>query len=315
MSYTPIIHKGFRDPTSRMMSEETSYNHLRLTKIVRVDNEKLEVDIIFLDSLGSESKVPITAAYAGYRSFLGGLPTVGDWAIIGYSKTGNLYNPFIVQFLPQGYQLGLANDVLEDERILTDNSEGNKIRHKMQKLYEGEIYASSMYGSEIYLDKNLSISNSKLNEILLRSADQSFNINALNGYLNYCGIRSIAGLIHRNALINDPEFQSQGDSLFPVYYNEEGLPCYTVPYTGTINSADPYGRETINDNLQGFIEHRTEVKELEHPILGVTESNSGVDLDSMYKLRSDGKESNRPLVVQVLGTLVGNDPEIGRAHV
>lgn len=308
MAYTPPIHKGFRDPTTRMLSEVNAYNHLRIVKIVRVDNEKLTVDVIFLDSMGSEINVPITSAYAGYRAFLGGLPSPGDFAIISYTKSGNLYNPFIVQFLPQAYQLGLANDIIDDENSLTDYGEKNLIRHKMQKLYEGEIYASSKYGSEIYLDKGISISNSRLNEILLRSADQSYNINALNGYLNYCGIRSISGLIHRNALINDPEFQSLGDSLFPVYYNDEGLPYYTVPYTSTINASSPYGSQTINDNLQGFVEHRTEVKEVEYPQMAITESNSGVDIDSLYSLRSDGKESNRPLVVQVLGTLVGNDP-------
>jgi len=312
MSYTPVYNKGYRDPASRMKSEENTYKYIRLCKIVRVDNERFEVDIIFLDSLGASPKVPITAGFAGYRSFLGVMPSAGDWALIGYSKSGNLYIPYILQFLPYSPSLGLANDIVDKDRYSKLATEGSFMRHKMHKLYEGEVYASSTYGSEIYLDKNLSISNSKLNEIYLRSSDQSFNINALNGYLNYCGIRTSSGLIHRNALINDPEFQSQGDSLFPVYYNEEGLPYYTVPYTSTINAADPYGRETIDDNRQGFVEHRTEVKELEHPMLSITEANSGVDVDSLYKLRSDGKESNRPLVVQVLGTLVGNDP-IGAA--
>jgi len=306
--YTDIIHKGQKDPTHRMLTSENEGLFTRIAKIARVDYEKFSADIVYIDGIGGVPEVSLSAAYGGYRSFMGGMPQAGDWVLVGYTKSGSFKQPVILQFLPRGYLQGLANDLVGVPKYHEEQGISKPLRFKMKKIYEGEIYGSSTYGSEFHLDKSISVSNSKLNEILLKSSDQSFNVNALNAYLAFCGVRTSTGLIHRNALINDPEFQSLGDSLFPVYYNEEGNPCYTVPFTGTINSAYPYGKETLNNNLQGFIEHRTEVKELEYPLMGVTEANSGVDVDSFYKLKSDGVNSNQPLVIQVLGTLVGNDP-------
>jgi len=309
MAYHDVVHKGYKDPSHRMLTSENEGLYIRIARITRVDYERFKVDIIYLDGIGGAPVVGLSAAYGGYRSFLGAMPQAGDWVLVGYTKSGAFKQPVILQFLPRGYAQGWKNDVIGVPKFHEEQGIYKPLRFKMKKLYEGEVYGSSTYGSEIHLDKNLSISNSKLNEVLLRSADQSFNINALNAYLTYCGVRSNSGLIHRNALIDDPDFiDIGGDSKFPVYYNEEGIPYYTVPHTGTISAEAPYGRQTINDNLQGFIEHRTEVKEVEFPNMAITESNSGVDLDSFYKLKSDGKTSSQPLVIQVLGTLVGNDP-------
>ena len=311
--YYDVIHKGHKNHANRSINSNNEGQFLRLAKITRVDYEKFVVDLTYIDSIGSYPSVGISAAYGGYRSFLGAMPRAGDWVIVGYARSGSFTEPVIIQFLPRGYSQGLANDIVGSPKYHEEQGIYKPLRFKMKKIYEGEIYGSSSYGSEIYLDKSVSISNSKLNEIILKSSDQSLNITALNAYLSYCGVRTTTGLIHRNALINDPEFISiGGDSQFPTYINEDGNPCYTVPYTGTINSSAPYGSETIDMGRQGFIEHRTEVKELEYPLISVTEANSGVDIDSLYKLKSDGKESNQPLVIQVLGTLVGNDP-IGNA--
>jgi len=308
MAYIERVHKGYKDPSHRMVTSANSGLYIRLAMIDRVDYEKMTVDFSYMDSIGSEPKVNLSAAYGGYRSFLGAMPMVGDCILVGYSKFGAFTSPVILQFLPRGYVTGITNDILQVNKYHEEQNIQKPLRFKMKKLYEGEIYASSTYGSEIYLDKNLSLSNSKLNEILLNSSDQSISLNALNSYLNFCGTRTSSGLIHRNALINDPSFQSLGLSQFPVYYNETGLPYYTVANTSTISPDTPYGVETLDDNLQGFIEHRTEVKELEYPVMGVNESNSGVNVDSFYSLQSDGKKSNQPLGIQVLGTLVGNDP-------
>jgi len=308
MTYREVIHKGYKDPTHRMLTHTNEGLYIRLAVIMRVDYEKMMVDISYLDSIGAQPNVGVTAAYGGYRSFLGAMPTVGDWVLVGFTKSGGFVDPVILQYMPRGYIQGLTNDVVKVSKYHEEQEILKPFRFKMKKLYEGELYGSSINGSEFYLDKNCSISNSKLNEFSLSSSDQSFNINALNSCLNFCGIRSASGLIHRNALIHDPEFQSQENHLFPIYYNEEGMPCYTVPFSSTVSSAYPYGTQTIDDDLPGFIEHRTEIKELEYPLMGITESNSGVDIDSIYKLKSDGKNSNQPLVVQVFGTLVGNDP-------
>ncbi|MDB4330354.1 hypothetical protein N9948_01390 [bacterium] len=297
--YTP----GQRDPSDRMLNERSMDKFLRLAQIVRVDYEAMEVDLQYLDSNGVEPKVPVTQAYQGPRSFLGGMPEILDWVIVGYFKSGTLSTPAILGFFPRSYQTGLKNDKIGISKAL--EKVFKPIRFKMRKLYSGEIYSASCFGSEIHLDKNVSISNSSLNEILLRSADQSVNISAINHYLNTAGVRVQTGLIHRNALIGDPEFTTTNKG-FPTYINSEGVAYYTPNLTSTISKAWPYGKETVNDNNPAFVEHRTEIKEYEDPITPVTGANSGVDVDSFYKLRADGS-SDKPLVVQVLGTLIGND--------
>ena len=291
---------------SRSNNHLTDGLFLRMATIIRVDYEKMQVDIMYLDGAGGLPKIGLTSAYGGYRSFLGAMPVPGDWVLIGYGKSGNFRDPFIVQFVPRGYVQGVNNDIVKAGRGL-DEKTHPELRFKMQKLYEGEIYGLSKYGSEFHLDKNVTISNSKLNEIFLRSADQSINLTALNNNIYSCGVRVASGLIHRNALISDASMFSNGETQFPVWYAEDGTPYYTPNFSGPINSLFPYGKKTIDDFNSGFIEHRIEVKEMENPRLPVNEANSGVDIDSFYSVRP-GMGSNKPLVVQTLGTLVGNDP-------
>lgn len=280
---------------------------LKVATIIRVDYESMKVDILFMDGTpGGLPLVSLTAAYGGYRSFLGGMPAVGDWVLIGFGKSGNFRDAFIVQFIPRGYIQGIGNDIVKSPRNV-DTKSHPPLRFKMQKLYEGEIYALSKYGSEIHLDKNVTISNSKLNEIFLRSSDQSINLTALNNNLFSCGVRQTSGLIHRNALILDPSLFISGDSQFPVWYAEDGTPYYTPNFSGPINPQFPYGNQTIDDFNSAFIEHRIDVKEMESPRIPVTEANSGIDADTFYSVQP-GIGSNKPLVSQVLGTLVGNDP-------
>jgi len=292
--------------TNSRADNSTDGFFLKVARIVRVDYETMQVDVMFLDNSGGLPKIGLTSAYGGYRSFLGAMPTVGDWLLLGFGKSGNFRDPYIVQFIPRGYLQGIGNDVVRASKVV-DSKLYPPLRFRMQKLYEGEIYALSKQGSEIHLDKNITIANSKLNEIFLKSSDQSISLTAINNYLYSCGVREASGLIHRNALIYDLGLSSDGVSQFPLWYAEDGTPYYTPNFSGPINAQYPYGNKTIDDFNSGFIEHRIEVKEMETPRLPVNESNSGVDVDTFYSVRP-GMGSNKPLVVQIMGTLVGNDP-------
>ena len=307
--YVSNVCVGQKHYSDRLITASNEGDYLRVGKVVRVDYETMSVDIVYIDSVGSAPKLTVTAAFAGYRTFLGGMPSLGDWVVLGYTKSGSWKNPIILQFIPRGYCQGVKNDKVAYNREYVKEGVYKPYRFKMQKLYEGEIYAASKYGSEILLDKNVSISNSKLNEILLKSADQSIALNAVNNYLNSCGTRVSSGLIIRNELIGNPDFLLPGTNIpkFPVYYNEDGIPNYTPTYSDPINVDFPYGRQSLDDYAQGFVEHRLEVKEMADPVATVNNTNSGMDVDSFYKRRADGN-TDTPLVVQVFGTLVGNDP-------
>jgi hypothetical protein len=302
MTQKGYLKPGFRstqDPKNNFFNEGGA--SLRLARVINVDHENMTVDVLYLDGIGSALRVPVGQAYAGSRSFLGAMPSVQDICIVGFNLTSSLTNPVILTFYPFSYSSALKNDILNPSSELFET-----IRPKMKKIYEGEIFLSSKQGSDIHLDKDIILSNSGLNEINIKSADNSIHFNSINTYLTNTGFRSVSGPIHRNELINDPNFKFP-NSQFPIYYNSEGVPYYTPNLTRTINSSFPYGKETVDDDNPAFIEHRLEIKEYDDLAVPVTTSNSGIDIDSFYTQRVDGS-SNNPLVVQVFGTLVGNDP-------
>jgi hypothetical protein len=301
------FNPGYKDPSERMISSKNFNLHLRIAQIVRVDYEVMTADLAYLEGLGFEKNVPISSAYVGQRGFMGAMPSIGDWVIVGFGLS-HLSHPHIIQYYQTGYADGIRNNIIGPPESLKDVED--PVRFKMQKLYEGEVYGASKYGSEFLLDENIYISNSTLNEISLRAADQSINLNALNTYLNNAGLRVMSGLAHRNELLSDPNFNNANVS-FPTYLTSEGIPYYTPNFSSPINKDFPYGKQTLDDDNDGFVEHRIEVKEMTSPLMPVTNSNSGVDVDSFYKVRADG-ETDKPLVIQVLGTLVGNDPVGGK---
>lgn len=306
--YIPKVSKGQVSPSSRFESDHFLGSYLKVGKIVYVDYETMTCDIVYMDSIGGAARVPISSPYVGPRSFMGAMPSADDWVIVGFGKSGNFSYPMILQYFPIGYPTSIAGDILGVPDAIKEAGWAKPIRLKMQKLYEAELYGSSKFGAEFYFDKNVSISDSKLDEISINSYDRSINFSSLNTNTNACGIRVRSGLIYRNDLLDDPEFLlKNGKSLFPVFYTEDGIPRYAVTFSDPINKTFPYGRFTPDDEKPVFIEHRLEVNEIDEPVLPVTSSNSGVEVDTLYKQRLDGK-SNKPLVVQVIGTLVGNDP-------
>ena len=306
LPFTPRISAGQTRADSRIDNIHTSA--LRVAKITNVDYESGLLDIVYLDGKGVNPKISLTSSYAGARSFLGAMPTIGDYVIVGFQKSGNMVVPYILQYLPRSYSSSLENDIMSPPQYLVDQGTYTPERFRMHKLYAGEIYALSKYGSEILLDKDIYLSNSKLVELYLNAADKSISLSSLNTYLNSAGIRVNSGFAYRNALLNDINYTfASGKPLFPIFYTEEGLPKYVPVFSSTVTDEFPYGKKSLDDDTLGFVEHRIEVKEIAHPLLDVTEANANAEIDSFYSPRPDGK-SDKPLVIQVLGTLIGNDP-------
>jgi hypothetical protein len=298
-----VRQKPFSDPNSRIRTIDNAYSYIKLARIIRVDYERCICDFLYLDGFGGEYNVPIGFPFIGSNSFMGSMPSLYDVVMVGYLKDGNFGKPIILGYFPRNYKAGLNLEVVPMGYGLGEFDD--TVRHRYNKIYPGEINISSSQASEIILDKSITISNSKLNEIILDSSEQSISFNSISTYINNSGIRINSGLIHRNNLIDDPDYQFP-NKIIPTYINENGAPYYTVNFSNSINSEFPYGRETINEGNSAFTEHRIEISELADPRMPVTRSNSGFDSDLLYQKRVDGNY-DQPSVIQVLGTLVGND--------
>lgn len=300
--YLKPQHRSSGDFRERAYNTENSSLYIRLAKVVRVDYESALVDVIYLDGFGGEPKVPFAMTGAGNRYFMGSMPAFNDICLVGFIKAGGMTDPIVIGFLPQGYKSALSYDLLGVPEAFDEVLK--PIRPKMRKVYDGELFLSSHQGSDILIDKNILLSNSGLVDLMLKESDQSVHINSVGYFLNTTGVRISQGPIIRNDLLDDPEILSKG---VPTYINSEGTPVYIPNLNPSLNSINPYGRESVDDDNPAFIEHRLEIKEYDDPNIPVTSSNSGVDVDSFYTENSDGG-SSKPMVVQVLGTLTGNDP-------
>jgi hypothetical protein len=265
------------------------YKFLQIGRIVRVDNERNKVDIQFGSNPVLSKDIPITNPFFTGRAFIGGMPETGSLVICGFVKLTNKTGmPLIIGYLDNEYFRSMnyvynngktSSDVKEINGI-HDKVGWNIVRLKKRKQYPGDVGLESTHGSEIFLDDNIMISDSKLNEIILSSADRTIRFNSINNHLYTNAARILNGLIIR-------PFAPTVD---PVIM-DNGLPLYIVT-----------DGPTIDKNGRAFTEVRTEVREVANAILDVVESYDSKDF-------ADSTSKGQLLVSQLFGTLVGNEKQ------
>jgi hypothetical protein len=262
------------------------YKFLQIGTIVRVDNERNVVDIQFVSNPLVTRNVPITAPFFTGRSFIGGMPEEGSAVICGYIKlTNKIGTPLILAYLDKQYFNAISyaytsgktsNDILELTSI--HDKIGWAVRRlKRRKLYPGDINFESTQGSELLLDDSVFLSDSKMNEILISSSDRTVYTNSINNFLYTNAGRILNGLIVRQ---NSPFLQ-------PILL-DNGQNYYLV------------SDGSNSENGKTFTEMRTELREIGSSVLDVIKS---FDDDDYSNSSPDGKL----LVIQVFGTVVGND--------
>jgi hypothetical protein len=190
--------------------------------ITDVDYETMVCCIRFETGNSIERDVPIPAmGGAGPRSWSGSMPEKGSKVVCSWRKFGDRSEkPHIVAYLSPGtyaarnfepFSSADPNEiaaVLEEAPELEYDTRFNweTIRLKSRKIYPGDYISSSSSGSDIMLDRDVTIHNRAGNEFKLRDSDQTSVLNVLNEFSsNAAGIYA-RGLIKRNAMSFLPEY-------------------------------------------------------------------------------------------------------------
>lgn len=256
--------------------------------ISRVDYETGYVDINWIEGQGHTPLVRLPLSHASLRSSIRGMPEEGSVVICGWSRQSQTWeDPVILGFADLDletlleYRLIRNNktpDNLKELKTIREKIGYNVTRGKRRKIYPGEIQLESSPGSELYLDEDVYLSDSKLNEIEIRSADKSIRLSSNQLYTLTQASRTWNGMITREPGDLDFVFQPT------VLPNGQKIQFVT-------DSNNP-----LHVGGRAFTEHRTEMYELVDGIMKASEVNAGYDVDALS-----------PYISFVMGTLVGND--------
>lgn len=310
---------------------------LRIGEITRVDYEYMHCDITFLSgSRPPALEVPISSAYWSKRGFLGAMPEKGSLVVCGFMDVhqGEATHPLILSFLPNGSKTALRYHPLSgtgerdaEEVDLPDEATFNELddiydvdRHKMRKLYPGDIFGMSDQGSEILLNRNVRLFSKSGSEFQLRSEDSAALLTSQDYYRTTAASRKRSGKVVRNGL-NLPSDSIEDGKIsedYPLFDDlvENGLIFEDGTLVDDVNSL-PFSRlssgerhsvitqnRTNPDNFQSqaFVEERTEIQEFSDQ-----RTPQGVEL-GFDSDRIVGEDHFNPFIESVTGTVIGNDP-------
>lgn len=301
---------------------------LRMAEVIRVDYERMICDLKYLEGGQAYAReVPISASYWSARGFLGAMPGPGAIAVVGFyaAQQHHVTLPLILSFLPNGFRTALRYDPIgvaernnEDvasatTELTTTALEGiyGPLRHKLKKLYPGDVYASSDSGGDMLLSRGIMIQD-RAGQSLRFDPDQGV-VHARTWGRSDVGAwgRAHVGKIIRNDLVmpvglsnpvptTDPLYEvllAQGmifddgswtpdmDTI-PIKYLADGTKQGLV----TLNGASP-----SDATAKFFTEDRRELFLYEQ---------EAIPLDGVSPYLEDLPQ---PFIERVLGTVVGND--------
>ena len=210
-----FIRKQLRD----QHPDQGGSSGIGIARVLQVDYEEHFVTLRTL--MGTEQEfprvpIPITYPGAGARHFLGAMPEIGDYCIVGWlpqdsSGGEGTKTPVILSWLLGGVWPGrdwlTTADYTEDEHDggssrTREETRGvsDRVRHKLRHMQPGNIVASSSQGADLVLDENVHLANRRGNEFSLRDADQAVVTRALQQFTALAGSRTYAGMVQRDAL-------------------------------------------------------------------------------------------------------------------
>ncbi len=211
--------------TIRENSTSTGSNShsLAIAKVTRVDYELHTVQLYILvgeNGYQLRSPVPITYPGAGPRHFLGAMPTVGSYCIVGFLPTKPAKTPVVLAWNVPNPMLGHDWAVTQEHAPTEfDMSPRMQIelegitartRHKLRHLTPGNLLFTSEQGSDIVLDEGVLIADRRGDELRMREQDQALIFKSLQQFHATGGTRSYVGMVQRDATLLPAAMVSDG---------------------------------------------------------------------------------------------------------
>tara|TARA_X000000950_G_C13916530_1_gene661301 strand:- start:4673 stop:7036 length:2364 start_codon:yes stop_codon:yes gene_type:complete len=189
---------------------------LAIGKVLYVDYEFHTVRLQMLTG-NPENKpiapLPLTYAGGGRRSFLGIMPSIGDYCVVGWissNSTGraSAKRPMILSWFPpppgmardwysaQEFGHGEGMDTLQMRKQL--GGAAVRTRFKLRHMEPGMVVASSAQGSDLVLDESATLVNRRGNEVRLRDQDQTLITRSVATHMAMSGARVYAGPVQRD---------------------------------------------------------------------------------------------------------------------
>lgn len=186
-----------------------SYLALKIAECYEVNFEEMSVMLRIKNAQESDrTPTVLTFPCVGNRMFLGGMPQVGDFAVVGWTMVSGSKTPVILSWIGAGLSFGrdwLTSQPFQQEEYDMNDEQSeyfkgayNRVRHKLRSLRSGDILASSASGSDLILDEGVLLTNRRGNEIHIRDADQSIVTQSMNLFNVQSGVRSFSGAVQRD---------------------------------------------------------------------------------------------------------------------
>lgn len=246
---------------------------LGLARVVDIDYEEFMVTLqVLMGAAGTTPRVPVPMTFpgGGARHFLGSMPNVGDYCVVGWmpQESANPTNktPVILAWVIPGVWMGkewlVGSNFTADEADLGTKRERDvlegvlpRTRHKLHHLQPGNVVASSSQGSDIVLDEGVTLANRRGNEFRLRDQDQAAVLRALQYFQALAGARIYSGMVQRDAGFLATQMFSDGKEWDSDQQMSEGhplhegsLPPSSVP-EGVLTPARVLARQAGQDGL------------------------------------------------------------------
>lgn len=333
---------------------DKSKSYIWVGRIAHVDVEQMKCSIRLDSGTGELHNISITApGGAGPSSFSGSIPEIGTRVLIGWAKLGlQKYKAIILGYLTSSVVLGRDHATFSS----IDPSEAAYAREvapeldddpekplqprtlRNRKAYPGDFIATSSAGSDILVDRDITLTNRSGVEVALRDADQTIVSNSINTYsVTSAGVR-VNGLIKRNAFnflpdvypvdtyLVDKPFDISPDAYRTIAVSEDtpafralfeqrlidenGLPNFRNEFYKYVTESDGVRASYVYsyplDNTSTYDDHpdlaytedRLELRHTTDGIMSVTAETDGFNVEY----------NKNNYIEDVAGTIVGNDP-------
>jgi hypothetical protein len=266
----------------------STFHYLKIGRIVEIDYEKYKFKVNWVTGTGSPDWIPISFPYVGPGSCMGSMPEIGSLVLCGYINAGisGKGSPYALSYIPVSLQTALEHNSVKKYPDQISSEEDNLLFYKFRKLQKGDVIMSSLWGGEIFVNRDVQLKDGFRDSILMRSSDQSIIMTSLNSFVFNNGVSLSSGSVIRNKI---SIFDAEGNRIPNQLAREISLP------DGRDNiHLVPFG-ERVEENSMFYTEYRIDVEDISPGVLETNDINSQTILSD-----------KDPIVSFVLGNYVGS---------